>query len=55
MQHELDHLDGVLLLDHLDADQAKDAKKFVRELQMQQYDDAQAELAPRKRLGLRLR
>jgi peptide deformylase len=34
LQHELDHLDGVLLLDRLDEDQRKDAKKAVRELQM---------------------
>jgi peptide deformylase len=31
-QHELDHLDGVLLLDRLDADTRKDAMKRVREL-----------------------
>ena len=59
IQHELDHLDGVLLLDHLDEDQAKDAKKFVRELQMRRLDDAERAEgsgdAPRKRLGLRLR
>ncbi|MCB1257781.1 MAG: peptide deformylase [Microthrixaceae bacterium] len=29
-QHELDHLDGVLLLDHLDDDQRKEAKKALR-------------------------
>lgn len=34
VQHELDHLDGVLLLEHLDEDQRKDAKRAVRELQM---------------------
>jgi len=63
VQHELDHLDGVLLLDHLDADQAKAAKKHVRELQMRKANEADdlAALArepglrseaPRKRLGL---
>jgi peptide deformylase len=52
IQHELDHLDGVLLLDHLDEDQAKAAKKFVRELQMSRADE---EPAPRKLLGLRLK
>ncbi len=31
-QHELDHLDGVLLLDRLDADTRKQAMKTVREL-----------------------
>lgn len=30
-QHELDHLDGVLLLDRLDADTRKEAMKIVRE------------------------
>jgi peptide deformylase len=34
VQHELDHLNGVLMIDHLDEDQAKDAKRRVRELQM---------------------
>jgi peptide deformylase len=31
-QHELDHLDGVLLLDHLDAEQRKEAKRALREI-----------------------
>jgi peptide deformylase len=30
-QHEMDHLDGVLLLEHLDADQAKEAKRILRD------------------------
>jgi peptide deformylase len=34
VQHELDHLDGVLLLDRLDEEQRRDAKRAVRELQM---------------------
>ncbi len=29
--HELDHLDGVLLLDHLDDDQRREAKKILRD------------------------
>ena len=33
-QHEIDHLDGVLLLDRLDEDQRKDAKRAVRQLQL---------------------
>ena len=32
-QHELDHLDGVLLLDHLDRDQHKAAQRQWREMQ----------------------
>jgi peptide deformylase len=35
-QHELDHLDGVLLLEHLDPEQRKEAKRAVRELQLRQ-------------------
>ena len=30
-QHELDHLDGVLIVDHLDEDQLREAKRFLRE------------------------
>jgi peptide deformylase len=33
-QHEMDHLDGILLLERLDDDQAKEAKKAVRELML---------------------
>ena len=32
IQHEFDHLDGVLLLDHLEGDERKAAMKTVREL-----------------------
>jgi peptide deformylase len=31
-QHELDHLDGVLLVERLDAEQAKQAKRTLREI-----------------------
>lgn len=34
IQHELDHLDGVLVLDHLDDDQRREAKRLLREFQM---------------------
>ena len=33
-QHELDHLDGVLLVERLDEDQAKAAKRQVRDLML---------------------
>lgn len=33
-QHELDHLNGVLLIERLDADQKKQAKRTIRELAM---------------------
>lgn len=43
-QHELDHLDGVLLIDRLDEDQQREAKRLVRELMLgaseQAVDDA---------------
>lgn len=34
-QHELDHLDGVLLIERLDADQRRDAKKLLRAQRVQ--------------------
>ena len=34
IQHELDHLDGVLLLEHLDDEQRREAKKALRERAM---------------------
>ncbi len=33
-QHELDHLDGVLLIERLDEEQRRDAKRAVRELML---------------------
>ena len=33
-QHELDHLDGVLLVERLDEDQRRDARKALRQLMM---------------------
>ena len=35
-QHEIDHLDGVLLIDRLDEDQRKEAKRAVRQLQLRE-------------------
>ncbi len=37
-QHELDHLDGTLLFDHLDADQVREAKRILRERAMDQRE-----------------
>lgn len=51
IQHELDHLDGVLLLEHLDDEQRRDAKRQLRRAVMA---DEQAPAAGRGRfLGLR--
>ncbi|UDY36205.1 peptide deformylase [Dermatobacter hominis] len=38
IQHELDHLDGVLLLERLTDEQRKEAKRAVRELQLSRED-----------------
>jgi len=52
MQHELDHLDGILLLEHLDEDQRQEAKRAVRQLQM--GSDEAAEPGPKRSFfGLR--
>ena len=34
-QHEMDHLNGVLLIERLDADQRREAKKLLRERRLQ--------------------
>ena len=51
LHHELDHLDGVLLLDHLEADQRKMAKKQVREMMMGERGPDELPDRSRKRLG----
>jgi peptide deformylase len=53
-QHELDHLDGILLLERLDEDTRKAAMRTLRERQLSAAAlDADADVAPR-RGGLRL-
>jgi peptide deformylase len=49
-QHELDHLDGILLLEHLDDEQRREAKKALREMLL--ASPPAPEPAPR-RLSLR--
>ncbi len=46
IQHELDHLDGVLMLERLDEDQRKAARRAVRQLQL---DASEPEPSPRGR------
>jgi peptide deformylase len=41
-QHELDHLDGVLLVEHLSEEQRQDARKALRELRMRSPESAAA-------------
>ena len=48
-QHELDHLDGVLLVERLDEDQAREAKRQVRDLML----GFERQPAPRRGLSLR--
>jgi peptide deformylase len=50
-QHELDHLDGVLLIERLDEDQAKLAKRAVRELMLGFEEERR--VAPQRGLSLR--
>jgi len=50
-QHELDHLDGRLMLDLLDEDEAKAARKRVRERQMGTWEPPPVD-KPRRRLSL---
>jgi len=38
-QHEMDHLNGKLLLDYLDEEQQKEAKKVLRQMIMRQGND----------------
>jgi peptide deformylase len=51
LQHELDHLNGVLLLEHLDEEQLKEAKRAIREMHMA----PEPEPEPAVRRGFRLR
>jgi peptide deformylase len=46
-QHEVDHLDGMLLLERLDADQAREAKRVLRDRALAIGDEE-----PRRRLRL---
>ena len=50
-QHETDHLDGMLLLERLDEDQRREAKRELRERQLASATGMPAE-APRRRLRL---
>jgi len=54
IQHELDHLDGVLLLEHLDDEQRKEAKKALRERVMAGDDHADSEEPEPRRSLFRL-
>lgn len=49
IQHELDHLDGTLLLEHLDEDQRREAKKTIRERVMATGSAAEPQQESRRR------
>ncbi len=51
IQHELDHLDGVLVLDHLDDDTRRAAKKRLREMQMGEVVEEPAPARRRRFFG----
>ncbi|CAN5812066.1 peptide deformylase [soil metagenome] len=52
-QHELDHLDGVLLVERLHPDEAAAARRQVRDLLLGRDDDDASRGAPKRRLSLR--
>lgn len=56
-QHELDHLDGVLFIERLEADERKAAMRIIREQKLTAADLADAEVgaAAPKRAGFSLR
>lgn len=54
IQHELDHLDGVLLLDHLEGDERKQAMKTVRELFIMPEPEPEPKFTKKLFGGLRL-
>lgn len=39
-QHELDHLDGILMLEHLDAEQLREAKRSLRQHALDDPDES---------------
>jgi peptide deformylase len=49
IQHELDHLDGVLVLDHLDEQTRRDAKRMLRRMQMGESVEPEPEPATEQR------
>ncbi len=53
-QHELDHLDGKLLIDHLDAEQRADAMKTLRGRILSNKPAPEKPAAPKNKFGLSL-
>ena len=51
-QHEIDHLNGVLMFDRLEGDQRKEAMREYRRMEEQAAAGVQQRQPLRKRLGL---
>lgn len=52
VQHETDHLDGIIFVDRLDRDARKEAMKFIRESEWFGEPTAQVRLSPHATNGL---
>jgi peptide deformylase len=51
IQHETDHLDGVIFIDRLDAEQRKAALRAIREAEWANGDAPRVKLSPHDTLG----
>ena len=52
IQHEVDHLDGILFIDRMDPDQRKLAMKAIREAQWSGLGEPQVKVSPHATRGL---
>ena len=52
IQHEVDHLDGILFIDRMDAEQRKLAMKAIREAEWSGLSPAQIKVSPHPTRGL---
>jgi len=54
LQHETDHLDGVLFVDRLDAERRKEAMRYIREAEWFGAERPMVKVSPHDTLGLGL-
>ncbi len=54
LQHETDHLDGVLFVDRLDAERRKEAMRYIRQAEWFGLDRPVVKVSPHETLGLGL-
>ena len=52
IQHETDHLDGILFIDRLDREARKEAMKFIREAEWFGQPTPQVKISPHATNGL---